>query len=98
MSGFSAATDGAGPGQVSYEWESMPPATAVVEAVADATGRGQTELEPLARAVDPDALNALFDRGARDRDDTAVSFVYAGCGVTVQGTGTIAVRLDTASP
>ena len=98
MSGFSAVTDGAGPGTVRYEWESMPPATAAVEAVADATGREPTKLEPLVRAVDPDALNALFDGRAPAQGETAVSFGYAGCDVTVRGTGTIVVRVDTVPP
>ena len=72
---------------------------AVVEAVAAATGRDETELEPLFDAVDPDALDDLFDRGstARRRADVRVAFRYAGCRVAVGPDGTVAVATESGS-
>ncbi|WP_436910534.1 HalOD1 output domain-containing protein [Halosimplex marinum] len=55
------------------------PSRAVVQSVAAATNRAVDDLDPLYGAVDPDALDALFDRGGR----ATVSFRYAGCDVTV---------------
>lgn len=67
--------------------------TVVVEAVADAQGISPTELEPLHRVVNADALNALYDPKWDDRDAaTTVSFTYADCEVTVSGRGEVVVR------
>lgn len=53
---------------------------AVVAAVAAATGQSPLELEPLAGAVDPDALNRLLQR---DTEGLTVVFEYSGRRVTV---------------
>lgn len=77
----------------------QPPSEAVVEAVAEVPGTAAsgaddpTALPPLYDVVDTDALNALFER-AWDSDVAGVSvtFRYADCIVTVEGTGGVGVR------
>lgn len=54
----------------------------VVEAVAEATGREATDLEPLGHVLDPEALDTLFSR--REHACGRVSFRYAGCDVVVE--------------
>lgn len=67
--------------------------TVVVEAVADALGVSPIELDPpLHRAVNPDALDALFRSNWSSDRVTQVSFTYAGCEVTVRGQGEIVVE------
>jgi hypothetical protein len=56
-------------------------ATAVAEAVATATGRDQTDLDPLQYTVDADALDRLFDDAGAD--ELVVSFTYEGVQVRV---------------
>lgn len=61
---------------------------AVVKAVSDTIGTMPEELPPLADAIDPDALEALFaDRQTSGR----VSFLYAGRSVTVAADRTVTV-------
>lgn len=86
---------GVGGGAMSEpSWEhslERPPVYAVVTAVADRTGQEPTELPPLADAVDPDALNALFaagDGGTVRR----VAFEYCGYTVVVRGDGAVELR------
>jgi hypothetical protein len=69
------------------EGESL--AGGVVRATSDATGRPavsvdgtERELDPLYEAIDPDALDDLFDRPASGPADR-ITFEYAGCTVTV---------------
>lgn len=66
----------------SVDWPTYDsPATAVAEAVATATGRDQTDLEPLQYTVDADALDRLYDDvGA---EELVVSFTYEGVQVRV---------------
>ncbi|WP_435177183.1 HalOD1 output domain-containing protein [Halorussus sp. AFM4] len=76
------------------------PSEAVLAAVRAATGRdvgsaptGDEGLEPLYRAVDPDALDALFEPTAEGvQRDGRVTFSYAGCTVTVSSDGVVEVR------
>lgn len=77
---------------------------AVVRTVAAASGRDATAagagtadggdaLEPIYRAIDPDALDALFDAaGETDRSSVEVTFAYAGYEVTVDGNGRVTAR------
>jgi len=59
----------------------------VVEAVADAEGVDPIDLlTPLADAVDPDALDVIFQNGTG-----RVSFDYSGYEVTVDAEGTVSV-------
>lgn len=61
---------------------------AVVAAVADAEGVAPLELDPLAAAIDPDALNALYGDG---RHGVALEFAYQGYEVAVSGDRQVAV-------
>lgn len=60
---------------------------AVVRAVAEAANAEPRDLDPVYKAIEPEALNALFD----DSDGTpiAVSFEYAGYEVSVRGRGEV---------
>lgn len=60
----------------------------VVTAVAEAEGVSPLDLDPLATAVDPDALNALYRDGRRG---VAVEFAYQGYEVTVSADGRVSV-------
>lgn len=78
---------------------SREPGTAVVTAVADATGREPTDLPPLHHRIDADALNRLLTRGAVDGDGPVhVSFSYAGVVVTIDSAGTLDVDPESVSP
>lgn len=55
------------------------PSTAVIEQVAEVNSVKPVELPSLYRAIDPDALDALF----HDRSNGCVEFRYADCWVTV---------------
>ena len=61
---------------------------AIVGAVADAEGVSPLELQPLARVVDPDALNALFEGGG----DVRLEFEYRGFSVRVSGDGQVTLE------
>lgn len=75
-----------------YEWnEGTEPSTAVVKAVAAATGRRPVDLPALYGHVDTDALDDLL---VREGNDVEVSFEYAGVDVRASSDGTVAVRLD----
>lgn len=65
--------------------EETAPSVAVIEAVAATTGLEPTEMPPLQRTVDVEALDDLL----RSRPDSSVrlSFEYAGMRVTVVGDG-----------
>lgn len=67
---------------------------AVVQAVATATAKDPTTIDPLYESINPDALNELFqiDASGRPRSDTAVQFDYAGFSVVVRETGIIELR------
>lgn len=67
---------------------------AVISTVATVAETDPMDLEPLYSAVDPDALNALFESPATDasRDDIRVTFAFHGHEVTVYSSGVITVR------
>ncbi|WP_161973210.1 HalOD1 output domain-containing protein [Halostella litorea] len=65
------------------------PSTEVILAIADAAGVEPTQLDPLATAVDPDGLDALFEDGKAPDE---VMFRYQGYVVHVYEDGTIQVR------
>lgn len=65
----------------------------VTEAVAVALDADLGELEPLYTAIDPDALDELFESVASThRMQGAVSFTFNGCMVRVATTGKIVVQ------
>jgi hypothetical protein len=65
------------------------PSIAIVEAIADRTGRDATDLPPLQDTVDVDALNALVRRPGHD--DVRITFEYDGLVVTADGDGDVEV-------
>lgn len=79
-------------------YRAMPdqtPSEAVVTAVSEASGRalaGTESLDPLYHAIDPDALDALFDTYGDAESTTSVEFVYGGYEVTVEGSGLVTLH------
>lgn len=68
------------------------PSTAVVEAVADATGREPLDMEPLHHFVESDALDSLITSAAtRGFDDVEISFRYEEVSITISSDGYISV-------
>lgn len=65
------------------------PSTAIVQLVAKVTNRPHTELEPLQRTIDGDALNSLFESAASER--LYVSFTYEGVNVRVTNDGVVEI-------
>lgn len=77
---------------VRHDWEqSREPSVSIVEAVAAATGRPVTNLPPLQKHIDPDALNALLSHGPTSLVD--ITFTYADATVSVNKNGVIEIRL-----
>lgn len=63
---------------------------AVVNAVSELTGSDPMDLEPLYRAIDPDALEAMVATGPVEAGaETRVSFSYSGCDVVVSCDGVV---------
>ena len=71
---------------------SMPstPAMAVAHGVATVPETDPDAPDPLAKTVDPDALNRLVQsRMEGDEETASVTFGYCGCSITVYGSGEI---------
>ncbi|USZ73171.1 HalOD1 output domain-containing protein [Natronosalvus halobius] len=75
-----------------------PVTTAVLMAVSAALEADIETLEPLATAVDPEALDDLFIRSARSQPRSpgrtnalVVSFEYAECGIRIHESGEIVI-------
>lgn len=66
------------------EKRSELPSTAIVMAVAAATGVEPDALPPLYDRIEPDALDDLFRTPDGTARDVRVSFFYGGCAVTVE--------------
>lgn len=79
---------------VQFEWEgTTQPSTAIVEAVAAATDRSPTELEPIHDSIDTDSLDRLFDsENVNTEKNITVAFRYEGVGVVVDSQRGIEVR------
>lgn len=71
-----------------------PVSEAVIEAIADADDVSPTAMSPpLYRAIDPDALDALFRPSDPGSSTTGqLEFTYRGYAVTVHDDGRIDVR------
>jgi hypothetical protein len=77
--------------RAAVDWdEGIEPTVAVVHAVLAATGREETELDPLASRIDADALDRLLTR--EGESGVSVSFAYEGFEVTVYADGTLILR------
>lgn len=69
----------------------MSVTTEVVEEVAEERDMDETELPPLAHAINTDALEKLFDPNAASG---VVTFEYAGVTVQVDDEGVVDVHPD----
>ncbi|SNZ17004.1 hypothetical protein SAMN06269185_2846 [Natronoarchaeum philippinense] len=75
-----------------FEWdEDAPPSVAVIEAVASISDRDPIELDPLHGYVDPDALDAIFERDDANPVIGRVSFRFEEHLVVVNSAGEILV-------
>lgn len=71
---------------------------AVIEAVAAVSGTDPLELPPLYDAVNPDALNALFEpHDRRDGSDLRIEFSYNGFDIVVRDGLQVTVHLEDAA-
>lgn len=68
--------------------ENLPPSTMVVQEIADIKDMAPTELSPLYEAIDPDALNTLF----QGKMSGSVTFEYEGYTVTVEENSEVTVQ------
>jgi len=72
----------------SFDWtDAETVSAAVVAAVGSVAGKSATELPPLYDAVDPDALDALFDRANGDGQLRTVAFSFDGHRVVLEASG-----------
>lgn len=69
-----------------------PPSETVVTAVATLTDRPQHELPPLWEAIDPEALDDLFQGAGNVPGDGHLAFDYANHRVTVRATGLVTIE------
>lgn len=69
-------------------------AETIVSAISAITDTDPVEMDPIHEVVDVDALEDLFGptAGGTPRSGGIVSFSYAGCAVTVEGTDRVKVR------
>jgi hypothetical protein len=73
--------------------ESQSATEAVLDAIADELDADLLDLEPLHDAVDPDALESIFDdTSSATRNAGRVTFESNGCAVTVAAEGTVTVQ------
>ena len=79
-----------------FDWTDVAPSTAVIEVIAEASGRDPTALEPLYASVDPDALDRLIQGNGVGPNERmlAVSFSFAGYTVGVNSNGIIELDGD----
>lgn len=70
------------------------PSVAIVEALAEATGREPTALPSLHHSVDPDALDTLLTGGTRRGEQIHLSFTYDGVLISVGSDGDLSIRAD----
>lgn len=73
------------------DWQEYEyPSTAVVELVAEATGRDETDLPPLYDHVDSDALDSLLT--GPSEGDLELSFDYDDVFVRIASSGVVEIR------
>lgn len=82
--------------RLSYDWwRDQTVTSAIVMAVSTITNTSPTDMEPIRRVVDPDALNDLFsprDDAQLRRATGSASFRFYGCDIIVYATGEIEIR------
>lgn len=67
-----------------------PPSTRVAYRLAEESGQEVKEIPPLARSIDPEALDAIFE--TRSAGDASVTFRHEGYTVTVTGDEDVVVE------
>ena len=79
-----------------FDWATDSLSAVVVTAVAAVTGERNDRMPPLNDAIDPDALDALFEPRytGESRHGGVISFRYNDCHVTAYGDGELVVRAD----
>lgn len=82
-----------------YDWTETTPSTAVLDAVAVASGTDPTTFPPLYSCVDSDALDSLLVPGDATgfTSSVEISFSYAGHEVLVRSDGVVVVDPPTTS-
>ncbi|WP_135825829.1 HalOD1 output domain-containing protein [Halorussus ruber] len=87
------ATSGGGP-EGEFEVVGERPSETIVRAVSEVRECDPVELPPLHSALDPDALDELFEDtvSGRPRRGGSLAFEYADCRVSVLGGETIRVE------
>lgn len=84
------SSTGADGSTVRDRWDDeTAPSVAIVETVAEVTGKEPAEMPPLQRTIDMDALESLV--AERSESSIRLSFEYVGTAVTVESDGTIEV-------
>lgn len=70
--------------QLSYDRDpGEAPSEAVVLAVSNLTGTDPLELDPLYHVIDPDTLDAVFERGPEGGVEAEITIEFNGCTATV---------------
>lgn len=82
---------------VELRYEGRTPSEAVIDALAAVQGKEAAELPPLYEAVDPEALDRLFDRD-EDARPTVLGFTVGDWELFVRGDGTVLVYEPTETP
>lgn len=84
------------PLMIEHEFSDTETATvAVIDAVAAVTGTRPTDLPPLYDAIDPEALDGLFESFERRSSETLrVEFSYHGLTVVVRDGLEVSVRTE----
>lgn len=87
-------TDATGPWSVEFEWDGESrPSMLVIELLADVVGVDATDVGPIYEAVDPDALDRLFEDmpDGTARESGRVTFEVSDHTVRVYGSGRLVV-------
>jgi hypothetical protein len=68
--------------------------TEVVMAVAEMTGKDETEIECVYDRLNPESLNTLFSRAGTDQytPDGLIIFSLEGCSITVYGSRLVVIQ------
>ena len=76
------------------DWQTYRPSRVIVAVVAKIKNKDITDLPPLFKTVDVEALNAALLKPTEQTDshDTIITLDYADCQVTIHGHGTLVVN------
>lgn len=86
---YRSSDSGDGLSESASEIVSNPPSTRIAYRLAEESDTDIEDLRPLARSVDPEALDAVFD--GRSAENAYVTFRHEGYTVTVTGDGDVLV-------